>query len=78
MEFDLQTLQQYQVYGFLIVGGFCAFMLYAYIFHIYRSEKKGLRDYEKFSNIVLDDEVDSTPIQKVSPWEEKKIKGDKA
>jgi len=78
MEFDLQTLQQYQVYGFLIVGGFCAFMLYMYTYHMYSSEKKGINNYEKYSNIVLDDDVNSTPVQKLSAREEKKIKGDKA
>jgi len=38
-------------------------MLYGYIIHLYRSEKKGERDYERYGNIALDDEVTSTPIE---------------
>ena len=77
MEFDILTLQKYQVYGYLILAGFMTVVFYYYIYYIYSSEKKGHKDYEKYSNIALDDEVTSTPVQKVSPWEEKKKKGDK-
>ena len=82
MEFDLQTLQTFQVYAYLFLAGLMAFIFYYYIYHVYSSEKKGLHDYEKYSNIALDDEVTSTPIEKLSAkekWEleQKKNKGDK-
>jgi len=38
-------------------------VLYGYIIHLYRSEKKGEKDYEKYGNIALDDEIDSKPIE---------------
>ena len=38
-------------------------LLYWYIIHLYRSEKKGERDYEKYGNIALDDEITSTPVE---------------
>jgi cytochrome c oxidase cbb3-type subunit 4 len=38
-------------------------MLYGYIIHLYRSEKKGEKDYEKYGNIALDDNITSTPIE---------------
>lgn len=78
MEFDLETLQTIQVYAYLIVAGFCVFMLYGYIHYLYSSEKKGTRDWEKYRDIALDDNVDSTPLEKLSAWEKKKLKGDKA
>ncbi|SFV54464.1 Cytochrome c oxidase subunit CcoQ [hydrothermal vent metagenome] len=31
--------------------------------HLYRSEKKGERDYEKYGNLALDDEITSAPIE---------------
>jgi cytochrome c oxidase cbb3-type subunit 4 len=37
-------------------------MLYSYIVYLYRSEKKGEKDYEKLGRIAIDDEIDSTPI----------------
>jgi cytochrome c oxidase cbb3-type subunit 4 len=42
---------------------FLVIMLYGYIIHLYRSEKKGERDYEKYGNIALDDSITSTPIE---------------
>ena len=78
MELDIDTLYRYQVYGFLIVGGLCVIIFYAYIHYIYSSEKKGHKDYERLSNIVLDDEETSTPLETTERWKDKKIKGDKA
>jgi len=78
MELDITALYKYQVYGFLIIGGLCVIIFYSYIHYIYSSEKKGHKDYEKLSNIVLDDEETSTPLETTDRWKEKKIKGDKA
>jgi len=41
---------------------FLVVMMYGYIIHLYRSEKKGENDYERFGNIALDDEIDSKPV----------------
>ena len=56
---DIRELQGYASFFMTI---FLVLMLYGYIIHLYRSEKKGEQDYEKYGNIALDDEVDSTPI----------------
>jgi cytochrome c oxidase cbb3-type subunit 4 len=42
-------------------------VLYGYIVYLYRSEKKGEKDYEKLGNIALDDEIDSTPVNTSDP-----------
>ena len=77
MEWDIETLYRYQVYGYLILMGLCVIIFYAYIHYIYSSEKKGLKDYEKLSNIVLNDDETSTPLETTDRWKDKKIKGDK-
>jgi len=51
---------------------FLVIFLYGYIIHLYRSEKKGEKDYEKYGNIALDDEVDSTPIESGSEHQSEK------
>ena len=56
---DIRELQGYASFFMTI---FLVIMLYGYIIHLYRSEKKGERDYEKYGNIALDDEVDSKPV----------------
>ena len=57
---DIRELQGYATFFMTI---FMVVMLYWYIFHLYRSEKNGERDYEKYGNIALDDNVNSTPIE---------------
>ena len=60
MDMDLRNLQGYASF---FMSAFLVIMLYWYIIHLYRSEKKGERDYEKYGNIALDDEVTSTPVE---------------
>lgn len=57
---DIRELQGYASFFMTIL---LVVMLYGYIIHLYRSEKKGERDYEKYGNIALDDEVTSTPVE---------------
>jgi len=57
---DIRDLQGYASFFMTI---FLVVMLYWYIIHLYRSEKKGERDYEKYGNIALDDDVTSTPVE---------------
>ena len=60
MDMDIRNLQGYASFFMTMV---LVIMLYGYIIHLYRSEKKGERDYEKYGNIALDDEITSTPVE---------------
>jgi cytochrome c oxidase cbb3-type subunit 4 len=68
---DQETLLMVQGYAkfFLILVVFIIF--YSYAFSIYRRDKKGERDFEKYSNLVHDDDIVSTPLE-----ERKKEKND--
>jgi len=57
---DIRNIQGYASFFMTIL---LVIVLYGYIIHLYRSEKKGERDYEKYGNIALDDEIDSKPIE---------------
>jgi cytochrome c oxidase cbb3-type subunit 4 len=59
---DIRELQGYASFFMTI---FLVIMLYGYIIHLYRSEKKGERDYEKYGNIAIDDELDSKPVDEI-------------
>ena len=61
---DIRNLQGYASFFMTI---FLVVILYWYIIYLYRSEKKGEKDYEKLGNIALDDEIDSTPINSSDP-----------
>jgi cytochrome c oxidase cbb3-type subunit 4 len=60
MDMDIRNLQGYASFFMTI---FLVIMLYGYIIHLYRSEKKGERDYEKYGKIALDDEITSDPVE---------------
>jgi len=55
-------IRELQGYASFFMSIFLVVMLYWYILYLYRSEKKGEKDYERLGNIALDDEISSTPI----------------
>lgn len=66
---EIDQIQAYAYWFFTIA---LAVILYAYILHLYRSEKKGEQDYEKYGRLALDDEFTDTPIEE-HKREDKKI-----
>jgi len=56
-------IEQLRIYGYLLGTGILIVILYSYILYLYRSEKKGERDYEKYGNLALDDELDSKILE---------------
>ena len=60
---DYETLLTVQGYAkfFLILAVFIIF--YSYAYSIYKRDKTGERDYEKYSNLVHDDSSVSTPLE---------------
>ena len=69
-------IRELQGYASVFMTIFLVVVLYWYILYLYRSEKKGDKDYEKLGNIALDDEIDSKPINSssVTPSENKEQK----
>lgn len=57
---ELVDLQGYLKF-FLIFVVFILF--YSYVYSIYKRDKKGERDFEKYSSLVHDDSIDSTPLE---------------
>jgi len=57
---DIKTLSAYFYWGASIV---LIILLYGYVYHIYRSEKKGLRDYERYGRLALNDELHDEVIE---------------
>jgi len=56
-------ISEIQGYASFVMTIFLVIMLYGYIVYLYRSEKKGERDFEKYGNIALDDEITSKPVE---------------
>ena len=65
-------ISEIQGYASFFMTIFFVIMLYGYIMYLYRSEKKGERDFEKYSNIALDDEIDSAPVENKTAAQKRK------
>ncbi len=63
---DAIDLHRYSIYGYLFMTGLLVIILYSYIIYLYRSEKKGERDFEKYGKLAIDDELDSKPLEEKS------------
>jgi len=59
-----ETIYKLAGYGEFFVILFVFIMFYSYAYSIYKRQKTGERDFEKYSNLVLDDALDSTPLEK--------------
>jgi cytochrome c oxidase cbb3-type subunit IV len=60
---DIYQLAGYGYFGMVV---FMVVILYSYIYHLYSSEKKGTKDFEKYGNIALNDEISDSPVEKIS------------
>ena len=60
---DYETLLTVQGYAkfFLVLAVFIIF--YSYAYSMYKRDKTGERDYEKYSNLVHDDSSVSSPLE---------------
>jgi cytochrome c oxidase cbb3-type subunit 4 len=47
-------------------------VFYSYAYSLYRRDRTGERDFEKYSNLVLDDSIESAPLE--NNREKQKIK----
>lgn len=59
------NIAELQAYGYITFTALLVVILYSYIYHLYRSEKKGEKDYEKYSNMALDDEITDKPVEEI-------------
>lgn len=61
---DLSTILALQKVAYLVITILLCVFLYSYIFKMYRDEKRGVRDYEKYSRLALDDGLNDEVIEK--------------
>ena len=59
-----ETLMTIAGYGKFFIILFIFVLFYSYAYSIYKRDKTGERDFEKYSNLVLDDSLDSAPLEK--------------
>ncbi|WP_425323540.1 cytochrome c oxidase, cbb3-type, CcoQ subunit [Helicobacter marmotae] len=57
---------------YLVVTLLLVAFLYGYVYHLYSSQAKGVKDYEKYAKLALDDNLEDEPIE---PRKQNPIKG---
>ncbi len=60
---DQETLMTIAGYGKFFILLFVFIIFYGYAFSIYKRQKSGDRDFEKYSDLVLNDSFDATPLE---------------
>jgi cytochrome c oxidase cbb3-type subunit 4 len=61
-----------QGYAKFAIVAFVFVIFYSYAYSIYKRDKTGERDFEKYSDLVLDDSIDSKPLEDREKKEERK------
>ncbi len=59
----LETLVEFRGYAYFVATIALVVFLYAYIFYMYRAQKRGTKDYEKYARLALDDNLADAPIE---------------
>lgn len=63
MQAIISLVSSYQKELYLSVTILLVVFLYGYIYHLYSSQKNGTRDYEKYANLALNDNLDDELIE---------------
>ncbi len=59
-----ETLMTIAGYGKFFIILFVFIIFYGYAYSIYKRQKTGEKDFEKYSDLVLNDSLDATPLEK--------------
>ena len=70
----MEFIRNLQGWGYVSMIFFLAIGFYIYIYYLYKSQKDGVKDYEKYSDMALNDNIDDTLIEQKHPQENKKDK----
>ena len=67
------SINELTAYGYFFVIIFLVVVTYSYIYHLYtkRKDASGV-DYENYSNMALNDDIDDTPVKPMSSDEKEK------
>ncbi|PHR58408.1 MAG: cytochrome c oxidase, cbb3-type, CcoQ subunit [Arcobacter sp.] len=52
-------------YGYFILTVTLSLLFMAYVYHVYSAKAKGTKDYEKYGDIALHDELTDKPVEEI-------------
>ncbi len=68
----MEFIRNLQGWGYVSMIFFLTIGFYIYIYYLYKSQKGGKKDYEKYSDMALNDDIDDTLVEGKHPQENKK------
>ena len=69
---EYETIRIIQGYAYWFITLLLVVLLYGYIYHLYKSQKSGKVDYEKYARLALDDDLNDALVEKRNNKDEKK------
>ena len=69
---EYETIRIIQGYAYWFITLLLGVSLYGYIYHLYKSQKSGKIDYEKYARLALDDDLNDALVEKRNNKDEKK------
>lgn len=59
----VEAIVEYRGYLYFIATIALVVFLYSYIYYMYKAQRTGAKDYEKYARLALDDGILDTPIE---------------
>jgi cytochrome c oxidase cbb3-type subunit 4 len=69
---SVDGITKFQAYGYFAIIIILTVILYTYIYYLYSRQKKGIKDFERYSDLALKDDIDDAPVEDLSKYKEKK------
>ena len=69
---EYETIRIIQGYAYWFITVLLVFLLYGYIYHLYKSQRSGKIDYEKYARLALDDDLNDALVERRNNKDEKK------
>jgi len=68
----MELIRSLQGWGYVAMIFGLTIGFYAYIYHLYKSQRDGTKDYEKYSNMALSDDLSDDLVEEKYPQNNKK------
>ncbi|MGX3010610.1 cytochrome c oxidase, cbb3-type, CcoQ subunit [Helicobacter sp. 23-1044] len=59
----LELLVEFRGWAYFLATIALVAFLYSYIFYMYKAQRTGAKDYEKYARLALDDNITDTPLE---------------
>ena len=59
----VEAIVEFRGYLYFVATIALVAFLYSYIYYMYKAQRTGAKDYEKYARLALDDNITDTPLE---------------